>query len=219
MKTVRSIMSNSFTVIGYLIILLGTTQVSAVTLSLEPSVQTAMPGDTVTLDLVIDDLGDLFTPSLGDFDIDIAYDTSALSLSSFSLGSFLGNIGLGEAIDFSLGDLGGGIVNVVEVSYLEPDAGTCVFCIAPFLDDIQPDSFSLATFVFDVDVLDPGTSTTVSINTVNALGDGFGIPLVLDSTSDAVIQNPSIPEPTTLALMGLGLASIGYRRHRSKTAV
>ena len=28
-----------------------------------------------------------------------------------------------------------------------------------------------------------------------------------------------VPEPTILALMGLGLAGIGYRRHRSKQAV
>ncbi len=32
------------------------------------------------------------------------------------------------------------------------------------------------------------------------------------------VEVSSAPEPTTLALMSLGLAGIGYRRHRSKTA-
>lgn len=34
-----------------------------------------------------------------------------------------------------------------------------------------------------------------------------------------MIRDATVPEPTTLALMCLGLAGIGYRRHRSKAAV
>lgn len=191
-------------------------QASAVpTLSLLPASQTASTGDTVYLDLVIDGLGNFAPDSLGDFDVDISYDMTVLSFQSYSLGTFLGDVGLGEAIDFSLGDFGG-IVNIAEVSLLEPDISTCFFCISPFLDDIQPGSFLLATLGFHVDALAAGSSTTVGIDTVYALGDGFGNGLPLGGTSDAVIRAPSssVPEPTTLALLSLGLFGIGVARRK-----
>lgn len=198
-------MKKLLNVVCGLVLLISISPVGAVTLSLQPSSQIAAPTDIVTLDLVIDGLGDFAPDSLGDFDINIAYDPSTLSFQSFNLGSFLGDIGLGEATDFSSGDLGG-IINVAEVSLLEPDASTCTFCIPPFLDDIQPSSFSLATFQFMVAVLAPGDSTTVSIDTVFALGDGFGLPLVLDATSDAVIT--AVPIPPAVWLFGSGLLGL-----------
>ena len=175
------------------------------TLSLLPASQTASTGDTVYLDLVIDGLVDFGPDSLGDFDIDISYDMTALSFQNYSLGTFLGDVGFGEAVDFSFGDLGG-VVNIAELSLLNPFE----------LDLIQPGSFSLATLEFHVDALSAGSSTTVGIDTVNAIGDGFGNWLTLGGTNDAVIRAPSasVPEPSIIWLLGSGLALLGFARRK-----
>lgn len=197
------------TLVGLVFLALGASQVGAVTLSVLPSAQTAAPGDSISLDLVIDGLSASGPDSLGTFDINIAFDPGALSLTGFALDSFLGDLALGEALDLSLGDLGGGVVNVAEVSLLETDAPTCIFCIPPFLDDIQPASFRLANFMFAVDVLTPGSFTTVSI-TSSVIGDGFGMALPLDATFGAVISNPqgAVPEPGAFLLLVTGLFAL-----------
>ncbi len=189
-----------------LVLLAVTSHAGAVVLSLEPSSQNAAPGDSVSLDLVISGLGNGGPDSLGDFDIDIGFDTSALIFTSYSLGNSLGDLGAGEAVDFSGGDLGG-TVNLAEVSLLFPFE----------LDALQTDTFTLATLNFDVYMLDPGTSTTVDISTVWALGDGFGLPLTVDAANSAVIRNAAgVPEPSVLALVALGLTGVGFASRRRK---
>lgn len=187
---------------------------SAAFLSLQPTIQSAVPTDSISLSLVISGLNAGGPDSLGDFDIDIGFDSGALSFQGYSLGASLGDIGLFEALDFSLGNLGGGKINLAEVSLLEADAGSCIFCSGPYLDDIQSDSFILATLDFTVDVLAVGSSTAVFFDSVFALGDGFGNELSVSGLTNAVINNPmvSVPEPTTLALMALGIISVTRRR-------
>ena len=139
-----------------------------------------------------------------------------LSLAGFSLGPFLGDPGLGEAVDLSLGEVFPGLLNVLEISLLEADAVSCVFCVAPYLDDIQPGSFTLATFNFDVLDLEPGDSTLVFIDSVLALGDGFGVPLALDGTDGALLVNPaiSVSAPPAALLLLAGLSGLGWKQRR-----
>lgn len=205
-------MFRQFWLVLGLLLFVSTFQVGAVTLSLSPPSQTATPGNTVSLDLTIGGLGNFAPDSLGDFDVDIRFDPNRLSFQSYSLGGLLGDVGLVEALDNSSGDVGGGIVDLAEVSLLTPVE----------LDSMQPESFVLATLDFLVDVLPTGTSTTVSIDTGWVLGDAFGSPLTVDTTGDAVIRNPNggtAPAPATLVLLGLGVAVFGVQRRRQVKTV
>jgi hypothetical protein len=185
-----------FTIAG--IMLLGSTQVTAITLGFDPASQVANTGDTVSLDLVASGLTSGGSDSIGGFDVDVLFDDSVLGFVGGTTGT-----GLGSISDFYFAS--GGVVDAFAVS-LELPAD---------LDALQGSTVVLATLAFEVLDLAPGTSTTVAIDS----SDQFL--LVSDAASAAplpitALDNGTIraPAPGVLALLSIGLAALGYARCR-----
>jgi len=176
--------------------------VNAAILSLEPGNTLASDAESVAIDLVVSDLGSFGPDSLGVFDLDVGYDPLALSFVDYSLGGFLGDVGLGEALDLSGGDIGG-VVDLFEVSLLSSDA----------LDALQPREFVLATLNFSVLDLDVGEFTELSMLPGAVLGDGPGQALDITETRSATVEGrATVPVPATTVLLLLALFGLRATR-------
>ncbi|WP_028875794.1 PEP-CTERM domain protein [Teredinibacter turnerae] len=173
------------------------TSANAITIDILPTEQTVLLGDQVGVDIWVSDLGDNF--ALGDFDFDLAFDSSIISFDSVSFGS-----GLGDSWqDYSATD---GLLNLNELSW--ETAGSLL--------TNQPMNFSLATILFNTEAIG---STQVSFSTVWALGDQWGNPFDF-TTSDGTINviggvNP-VPLPGSLPLMLSGLIAAGFVRYKKQ---
>jgi hypothetical protein len=154
-------------------------------------------GNSVNVQIGISGLGGNLAPSLGAYDLDLSFDPSHLAFTGAEFGDAL----LGNQLDlFNFGgNLSGadltdpGTVNFYEVSF---DSVTD-------LNDLQVNSFTLATLSFDV--LDFGTSDlTLS---VNAFGDAEGNDLPVTTLSTSVT---TVPLPSAIFLMASGLMGLGF---------
>jgi hypothetical protein len=182
---------------------------AAVEVSLNPAGQTVQVGSPFSLLLAISGLGDGVAPSLGTFDVDVSYDSSALQLESLVLGDGT----LGDQLDlFGIGAISEvdssvpGTINLFELS----------LDLASDLNSLQAPDFTLANLSFTG--LSVGT-TALSL-TLNSLGDADGFPLDA-TTQGATVELVAVPEvsaavPVSLALAGLvaarGLMPWGRRR-------
>jgi len=178
---------------------------------LDPVFQvTSGTGDDVSVMLMAGGLGDKAPLSLSAFDLDIHFDPSVLSFTSYTFFDGLGDLGLFEAEDYSFGEWLAGTIGLAEGSYLTEAE----------LDGVQPGTFALAELFFHVDAMGLGESTTVSVHPLTvpfAFADAAGDSLDVTVTGAAIIgtlggAGQTVPEPTTIVLMGLGLLALFARR-------
>jgi hypothetical protein len=172
-------------------------------ISIQPDFTLASEGDSISLDLVVSELGDFGTDSLGAFDLFVGFDASVLSFTNYFLGDFLGDVGLAEAIDASSGDVGGA-VSLAEVSLLS----------AIDLDALQPDEFILATLEFDVINLAAGAMTQLSVMSGAVLADAFGEAIAVTGMESASVTGVPVPGTGLLLLASL-FAWLTLKRRQS----
>lgn len=167
-----------------------------------------LPGDNISFNVNISELGDHVAPSLGGFDMDILFNPDVLNYvaDSVAFGAHLGNDPFAQWTDGpNSGPTYGGIaydaIRIQEVSFETID----------WLHNKQPDSFTLASLTFHAK--NSGYSYIIPDNI--ELSNAYGITLSCDSIGIGSVN--VIPEPGTVFLMSsglLGLAALKKRRKR-----
>ena len=166
----------------------------ASTISFSPDVASVTVGGSVAVDVRVFGIGSGI--DLGAFDFNVLFNSGVLSLTGYTLGAALGDVGAFEALDAGLGHTASGVFNLAEISLLSD--------LSP-----QQDAFTLATLYFTA--VAAGNSA-LSLGDV-VLGDAFGGALAADLGSAAV---SAVPEPQGLLLFVSCLALLFATRRMRK---
>ena len=178
-----------------LLLFLGASASANITLSIAPTTQSVLAGNTVDVAVNISGLGALTAPSLGAYDLDVTFDSSILAFNSVAFVSQLDLAIMGSTTGYDAS--AAGVLNGFEVS-LESISN---------LNSLQAGSFNLFTLTFDTLAL--GTSGVGISNVV--LGDASAAPLFADVVGGEVTV---IPAPAAVMLGGLGLGFVSWFRRR-----
>lgn len=208
MITTRSISCMAFCLLTLLPI---SREANAISLDFTPLYQDVILGNTAQVSIRISDLGVIDSPSLRSFDLEIVFDPTMLAFSSVSygdpvLGDQLDIFGLGSSILTNLyphpSVPTSFIVNLTEQSFDLPDT----------LNNFQAGDFLLATLNFTT----MNTGNTALGILVNQLLDADGANLALSYAGVGAIrvQPKLIPEPSVMALLGIGLIALCWRQSR-----
>jgi hypothetical protein len=181
----------------------------AATLSVQPQTASVAVGASFDVDLYINLEQSEWANYLGAFDVDLGFNADKISLTGVTFGGKLGDAQALESMaDYTVVD---GVVNLYETSLLENDSTNCVFCLAPYLADLQTSaSFKLATLQFSA--LAAGSSDFAL--TVNALADGLGNPVDAPELTVYDTQLTAVPLPAAVWLFASVLPLIGFRKSR-----
>jgi hypothetical protein len=172
-------------------------EASAAMLTVSPQASSATVGAPIAVDVLVSGLVDGAAPSLGAYDVAVAFDGAVLALSGVDFGSGLDLAGLGSIRNFDA--TVAGTVSVFEVSLDEIAA----------LDLLQSGSFRLFTLLFDASAV--GTSA-LSLS-INALGDAAGSALTAGVTNSTVSVS-AVPLPAAAWLLLSGIGGLGMLRRR-----
>lgn len=170
-------------------LLLAPVRAPALSIALVPSAAFVVPGAGVDVAISIAGLAAPGPPSLGAFELAIAFDDSVLDYLGVTFGPYLGSPPSGL---YTEDGEAGGVVDLLALSLVSVAS----------LNALQPASFVLATLHFEG--LAAGESAVDAIDSL--LGDALGNPLAATFTGGTITV---VPEPGTLALVALALAALG----------
>ncbi|MFZ5764501.1 MAG: cohesin domain-containing protein [Thermodesulfobacteriota bacterium] len=193
-------------VAAFAVFSLFTVPAMAASLSLSPASSSIFAGDLFTLDVILADMADADTIST--FDLDISFDSTLLSFTSYGLGNALGDVAAGEAYDGSLGNYDDGVINLMATSLI--DAGDLFFA-----DQFSTASNALTLATLSFTALRPGDASLAF--TYADLGDEYGVFFTATPVSAAIHVDP-VPEPATMLLLATGLAGLFAGQARNRQA-
>lgn len=166
----------------------------AVSLSVSSSSISVLPGDSVSAEIAVSGLGDMTSPSLSAYDLNLGFNSSLLTFDGITYGDpLLGNqleLGGLESIKGSPLVQGNTVRDIFEIS----------LDFSSELVNFQISDFILATLVFDV-ISDGNASFSLDIITL------------VDENNNSLV---SVPEPSSRGIVFFLFAFYFVTAHRNK---